>query len=316
VNRGDNNREELFDAPEEVASFAQAYYATEFPNGERGNCPSVEVLRTSARSGTLPDAALREHLFGCSECFRSYRSARLGYRSQLVAGNSLRQKLSAALSGFTLSLTTRRVALLASTACLLIFGCLAAAFVVWRTHEEVPAVALNNSRPGAAASQTPQETSPVALAPLAAVELKTPLPAGGAREIQNAQPRLPKMGKRAPRSMATLPIIEINLKEDGLLRGGDDLAQQRGINLARERQRLRLQLPERSGKGRYLVTVVDAFGKPLITKRVNSDGKTLIVNLDLRGLNAKQYRLCLTLGGESPDCYLVSVSDRAPRAVN
>jgi hypothetical protein len=36
------------------------------------------------------------------------------------------------------------------------------------------------------------------------------------------------------------------------------------------------------------------------------------VDLDLRGLSAKSYRLCISREGEAPDCYLMSVTDKPP----
>jgi hypothetical protein len=68
-------------------------------------------------------------------------------------------------------------------------------------------------------------------------------------------------------------------------------------------------MPRGSAAGRYTVKVVDAFGKPLLTTTARSGGRTLTVELDLRGLAAKLYRLCLSRDGEAPDCYLMSVGD-------
>ena len=53
--------------------------------------------------------------------------------------------------------------------------------------------------------------------------------------------------------------------------------------------------------------VVDAYGKPLVTGAARSGGRTLTVDLDLRGLTAKPYRLCLSRDGEAPDCYQISI---------
>src|SRR3982750_4190201 len=77
-----NNPEGLFADPNEAVAFAQAYYATEFPNSERRDCPTAETLRKVACSSTLPDAQLRAHLFNCSDCFRLFRSARISYHPQ------------------------------------------------------------------------------------------------------------------------------------------------------------------------------------------------------------------------------------------
>ena len=97
MSREVSTREALFANSEEVVTFAQAYYATEFPNSGRHDCPYVDVLDVAARSGMLPDADLREHLFKCSECFRSYRSSRMGQRSKTRV--SWWQGLRATLSG-------------------------------------------------------------------------------------------------------------------------------------------------------------------------------------------------------------------------
>jgi hypothetical protein len=79
------------------------------------------------------------------------------------------------------------------------------------------------------------------------------------------------------------------------------------ITLLPERQRLRLRMPRGSAAGRYTVRVVDAYGKELLTTSARSGGRTLSVELDLRSLAAKLYRLCLSQDGEAPDCYLMSV---------
>lgn len=95
MNHEDSTREELFTDPEEVVTFAQAYYATEFPNDARRDCPPAEFLRAAARAVSLPDDQLRTHLFRCSDCFRSYRSARMSQCPRAAFGHSLWQRLKA-----------------------------------------------------------------------------------------------------------------------------------------------------------------------------------------------------------------------------
>lgn len=304
----DSSREKLFADPEEVVTFAQAYFATEYPNGERRACSPVQQLRATARSGALPDADLRAHLFKCSECFRSYRGARMGHRPQSVTRGSWWLGLKAALA----NLTPRRTAFTIGFLCLIVFG-FTAVTLLWQTRQETPPVALNDSRQEMAALPM-SSVSPIT-APAATDASKSLSAAGSASMAQTTQLRRPKVA-RTSRMSPQLPIIEINLKEDGLLRDGAAAGDsQRVINLSRERLRLRLRMPDGSGSGRYTVTVVDAFGKPFITTTANSNGKTLTVSLDLRSLDTKKYRLCLERKGEAPDCYLIVVNEQTRRAV-
>jgi hypothetical protein len=309
LNHDDSTRDELFTDPEEVVTFAQAYYATEFPNDEHRACPTTESLRAAAHSGNLPDEQLRAHLFKCSECFRSYRSARRSHRPQAAAGRSPWRMLGAALAGLTL----RPSPLAVAASCLVFLG-VGAAALLWQARKDAPSVAVNYSR---------QETSPYAVLP-------PPPPAGNPEAVdaleppvlqpesapitQKAQARRRKAERRNPRFHASLQVVEINLKEENLLRGyGGDT--QRIIRLSPARQRLRMRMPRGSMRGRYTVKIVDAFGKPLVTTAVNSDGKTLTADLDLRPLTANKYRLCLARDGEAPDCYLVSVNEQQRRVM-
>jgi hypothetical protein len=133
---------------------------------------------------------------------------------------------------------------------------------------------------------------------------------------QNAQTQRAKKATRNSRASLSPRIVEINLQEDGLLRGVDELAgKQRSINLSPERHLIRLQMLEGSASGRYTVSIVDAFGKPLIVTTANSDGRTLTVRLDLRILSLKEYRLCLARRDEAPDCYVVNISKRTRYAL-
>jgi hypothetical protein len=67
-------------------------------------------------------------------------------------------------------------------------------------------------------------------------------------------------------------------------------------------------LPEGSLRGTYQVSIVDAFGKQLVSgKGVSSNGKTLKISLDLSELPEQRYRLCVSRPREIPDCYQVTV---------
>jgi hypothetical protein len=175
-------------------------------------------------------------------------------------------------------------------------------------HTDSPAVAVNYSPHGISPASQP-----------AAVDT------GAASGEPELSPRGPEQGhpsskvpplatKSAPKRSHTQPplqVVDIDLKEDDLLRGDNEAGPgRRVITLSPKRQRLRLRMPHGSAAGRYTVKVVDAYGKPLLTAGAKSSGKTLNVELDLSRLAAKLYRLCLSRADEAPDCYLMSVSDK------
>src|SRR5262249_17616695 len=59
----------------ELATLARRYYAERFPNPQRLSCPPPGEIIKVVISRQVPDEALREHLFECSECFGEYRQA-------------------------------------------------------------------------------------------------------------------------------------------------------------------------------------------------------------------------------------------------
>jgi hypothetical protein len=304
VNHDDHTRDELFIDPDEVVTFAQAYYATEFPNDGRSGCPPGETLRATARSGIPPDGRLRSHLFGCSECFRSYRSARMSQCTQSVTAESPWHRLNAVLAR-----PRPLPVMMAVGVCgVVLFGAIGATFL-WLLSKYHPALAVNYPlQVEVIQSQLPQVTTDDHRT-AAVVKRIAPQP-GRTTVARKVQPRLPKETARIPRTSSALPVVEINLKEDNLLRDGDETeVRQHIIILSPKRQRLRLRMPRGSAAGRYTVRIVDAFGKPRLSTAANSDGRTLAVDLDLRGLNAKTYRLCLARDGEAPDCFLLSVGE-------
>lgn len=305
-----NTREDLFADPDEIIAFAQAYYATEFPNSERRGCPPAEALRKVACSGTLPNAHLRAHLFTCSECFRSFRSARISYRPQAVE-----EMWWGALYEALASVFTSRRALVGAGGAVIILLVTVAVFV-WHARVELVNVAINN-KPEEKAAPSVQMSAAAATAPAGTNESTLSVPqVTDTRRTQDAQLQRARRSARSSRTAPSFRVIEINLQDENLLRDADEVVgKPRLISLAPQRQRLRLQLPEGSAGGRYTVSIVDAFGKPLIRTSAISKGRMLTVDLDLRTLSAKRYRLCIARSGEAPDCYLVNVNDQTRRAM-
>jgi hypothetical protein len=303
VNHEDKSREDLFTDAEEIVTFAQAYYATEFPNDHRLGCPSAEDLRKAAHSGTPPDERLRSHLFACSECFRLYRSARMRRQTQAAPAVRWWDRLASGL----ISLRSPWVPVAAGAFSLIFLGLVTAA-LLRHSRTASPAVAVNYSPQG-----SPPATPEVAGTEAASSAIESdPGRARLDRPAAKVSPRDVGAAERRTRPRPSLQVVYIDLIADDLSRGDDQSGTgRRVITLFPERQRLRMRMPRGSVSGRYTVKVVDAYGKPLLSTAARSGGRTLTVDLDLRGLSAKSYRLCLSRDGEAPDCYLVIITNKS-----
>jgi hypothetical protein len=83
------------------------------------------------------------------------------------------------------------------------------------------------------------------------------------------------------------------------------------VSLPATRASLVLRLPETGAPGKYNVSLVDAFGRPLMSSAALSpDGAKLKVTLDLRRVSPKKYRLRLWRNGEAPAFYDVIIGHR------
>jgi hypothetical protein len=302
VNHEDMSRDELFTDPEEVVAFAQAYYATEFPNDGRLGCPSAGELRRAAHSGAPADERLRSHLFACSDCFRSYRSARMSRQAPVARW---RGRLYAGVA----SLKSHWSPVAAGALGLVFLGLITAAYL---RHSRIgsPAVAANYPPPEIQPA-TPQEaTRAEAASSVPEPDKASVLPD---RPMAKFSPRGAGAAGRQTRRQLPLRVVYIDLIADDLSRGDNQAgAGRRVITLKPERQRLRLRMPPGSAAGHYTVKVVDAYGKQILTTAARFGGRMLTADLDLRGLSAKPYRLCISREGEAPDCYLMSVTDTPP----
>ena len=83
------------------------------------------------------------------------------------------------------------------------------------------------------------------------------------------------------------------------------------ISLPATRASLVLRLPETGVPGKYKVSLINAFGRPLLSNvALSPDGAKLRVTLDLRRVPPKKYRLRLWRNGEAPAFYDVIIGAR------
>jgi hypothetical protein len=111
------------------------------------------------------------------------------------------------------------------------------------------------------------------------------------------------------REVIARATVKLNLDDAALLRDAESQGEERIVRLRPLRTRFLVTLPEGSPKGAYTVSVVDAYGNPLMSRLDTSrDGKMLKTVLDMEGLRGK-YRLCVSREGDAPDYYPILVVD-------
>jgi hypothetical protein len=283
---------------EELRAFAQAYYASEFPNPEREWCPEGAILKSLVQSENLPDEEMRQHLFSCSDCFSEYRTAMAVHQKAQRLQPVSRWKFP--LFDFNLNPLPGLVAA-ASLILLLVFGLL----VNHLSQRSQPlAVVSSTTEPITGPADADLSPSTNLLANARHLPADTGLPNG----VRSKLPRKP--GGRRLRPLDVAVEIRIDLRDDVMRdaeagQNGDD----EFLELPTRRTSLLIELPDNSRKGLYEIKIVDPFGKPVISGTGTSrDGKTLKVSLDLRGLAAAKYRLCVARLGEAPNCYQVVIN--------
>lgn len=306
TSREEPGSRELFADPDEIVTFAQAFYATEFPNAERRECPAQVTLRELANSDVPPGTELREHLFRCSDCFLAYRSARLSRGAHATTREPWRRHFEGVLARLTL-----RPSLAAAGFACLIFIAGALAALVWQVGKAPEAANLSTTQPVIETPAAPaRNPDALATATSEAATITTRELVAAEKGRATAQPRRPRRA-RGVEEVAALRVVEISLNDASLLRGAEEAAgARRVISLLPERQLLRLRLPAGSRRGRYTVAVVDAFGKVLTSATARSNGKTLTVELDLRNWPEKRCRLSVYRAGEAPDFYVLDIAAR------
>lgn len=270
--------DELTD-PEALIAAGQRYFATAFPNPERAGCPLPAALHELIAAEQVPDAALRAHLFHCSECFNQYRVLVVERRGQAAPH--------------------RRANTVAPWAQLM------TALRSWRIPAVVGATALLLLAAGIFISR-PQPSAPH-------LGQSSPQPTLTARTDAPASPAPPAPEQRAEASPLLARRIDLNdytaLATVG--RGANEPPARSVIKLPRAHLQLDLTLPMGSAPGRYQVSLVDAFYQPRAQGQARSrDGQRLHVALDLRPLRGSHYTLRLTRAQAAPDDYPVVIVPR------
>jgi hypothetical protein len=301
---------------EELASLARRYYAARFPNPQRLGCPPPGEIINIVRSRHAPDETLHEHLFECSECFGEYRQALAECRPAPGEVAWTMRLLS--------FITSKRSAM--ATVILILLSLYIIPRLDWRKPASETMQIADSTSPDARAGGAVEPASP----PIAAIAIATiPKLMGNGRGVTWAW-------KSSEISSPRAEIIDVDLdnyqvfrrsQREGLTSasqessgiGGakssgplDDASpEEKVISLPSTRASLVLQLPETGAPGKYNVSLIDAFGRPLLSSAAFShDGVILQVTFDLRRVPLKKYRLRLWRNGEAPAFYDVIIGAR------
>jgi hypothetical protein len=303
---------------EELASLARRYYAARFPNPQRHGCPPPDKTINIVRSRQAPDETLLEHLFECSECFGEYRQALAECRP---APHEVAWTMR--LLAF---LTSKRLATTMAPLILILLSLyIISRSVLHKPASEVLQMAYSTSPDASPGGAGEPASPPVAAVAMAAIPKLTGNGRGGTLALKSS-------GISSPRA----EVIDVDLdnyqvfrrsQKEGLTSASQEWSGVGGpkssgtldeaspgekvISLPSTRASLVLQLPETGAPGIYKVSLIDAFGQPLLSSVANShDGVKLLVTLDLRRVPLKKYRLRIWRNGEAPAFYDVFIGAR------
>jgi len=302
---------------EKLASLARRYYAAHFPNPQRLGCPPPDEINKVVKGRQAPDEALREHLFECSECFGEYRHA-LAQREPATNEVAWRKWLVSFI-------TSKRWALALAPVILILSSFFYYRLVLLKPASEAGQITRatpSNDRAGGGGETATNQVAAVAIATI-------PKSTRNSRAIVGAW-------KSSGISAPGAETIDVDLdnyqvfrrsQSEGLTSasrgasgtGGAKSSEEpdeatsgeKVISLPATRASLVLQLPETGAPGKYNVSLINAFGHPLLSKTAfSSDGAKLRVTLDLRRVPPKKYRLRLWRKGEAPAFYDVVLGAR------
>lgn len=327
----EGNKISYLDA-EELASLARRYYGSRFPNPQRLGCPPPGEIIKVVRQRQIPDQALRDHLFECSECFGEYRQSLAQCRRPAPDEKAWRQRLASIMGGVSLA-GALKISSAAVSAALI----LSSLILIWHraTPEAGKAVASDSTPSEPRAGDVAQGAAGAATNQ--AVPGGVGIPNSGGGMLAMAVAGIPATGaeasdrpERIDIDLDNFHVFRQSLREApsgasgdrldrGKLRGKSASEQYRPrlgegekiITLPATRARMVLRLPETAAPGTYNVSLINAFGKPLLsTSAVSQDGLELRVALDLRRISSKKCRLRIARNGEAPAFYDVIIIAR------
>jgi hypothetical protein len=303
---------------EDLASIARRYYAARFPNPQRLDCPPTGEIIQVVRSRHAPDETLLEHLFECSECFGEYRQALAECRP---APDDVAWTMR--LLSF---LTSKHTAATIAPVILILLSLVIIPRLDWRKPVSEALQIAHSTSPDARAGGAGESASPPAAAvAIATIPKLTENSRAGTlawKSLEVSSPRAEiidvdldnyRVFRRSQRERLT------SASQESLGRGGAKYSEapdeappgEKVISLPSTRASLVLQLPETGAPGKYNVSLIDAFGQPLLSSAAfSSDGANLQVTLDLRRVPLKKYRLRLWRNGEAPAFYDVIIGAR------
>jgi hypothetical protein len=303
-----------FESVDELNEFAQSYFANDFPNPGRPDCPTAETLIPLIRSSKLPDGELRAHLFGCSQCFSEYQNALVAYRKETGA-EAARPK--AWWNRLSAALPRTPLPIFASAFSLLLL--MLAGVYIWRAHNSAPDSAPVSRQQSAPVVDPTQDsgkhsngvqTPPPSPMPAPSVEQPTSGQSPKSVSPQKLPVRPSRTGEQRQGELLAQAVpktLKVDLGDYAVTRGGSST---NPLKLPRLRTRLLLTLPEGSRAGLYTVSIVGSSENQLtFAKGQSADGKTLAVILNMQDLASQRYRLRVAHAGEPPDDYSVFISD-------
>ena len=277
----------LIESADEITEAAQLYFAHDFPNPDRTDCPSGEALQTLAHSRRLPGVELRSHLLTCSECFQEYRKA-LALRGRRVLDHAGARRSALAFRP--------RVALAFGTAIVLVA---LSALVVIALREGAPdsAPIAGREHEGVSSSDGQGKSD----------GKRIEQPARGIPENGSSRPEKIPPNKNLTQQLA-LNYREVDLESYARYRGKGSA--NKAIQLKTSLNQLLFRLPDGSPVGRYRVTIKNSrMDQTLANVQMTvSDGKTLKATFDLRKLEAGEYVLCISPEAQAPFCYDVVIA--------
>jgi hypothetical protein len=320
----ENNIKDL-DA-EGLTSLARRYYAARFPNPQRLGCPPPGEIIKVVRQGQAPGRALREHLFGCSECFGEYRQA-LAQCRPAPDEVAWRKLLVSIFASKRSAMALAPVILILSSLFFIFIGRL-----IWRKPASEYGQIARDAQPGGAGGAASNQTADIAIAAIPKLPGDGRAMVGASKSSSISKPSAETPRAETPHAetidvdLDNYQVFRRSLKEglaavsgyppgrvEAKPAGEPDEAPlgEKVISLPATRASLVLRLPETGVPGKYNVSLINAFGQPLLSNSAFSpDGAELQVTLDLRRVSLKKYRLRLSRNGEAPAFYDVIIGAR------